>query len=129
VAVIRIAYIQYAHVQLIPEPLLITMRLPSWLRPVAVKLINTLLDTRIVHGIAVRVGATRAGADPEHLFKKMTAALGLIAEYQPHRLRRLPNDMDVIWVRVYRTRLFGQVAALNQAAFRVSCLRTSAGVM
>jgi hypothetical protein len=30
---------------------------------------------------------------------------------------------------MYRTRLFGQVAALNQAAFRVSCLRTSAGVL
>jgi hypothetical protein len=29
----------------------------------------------------------------------MAAALGLIAEYQPHRVRRLPRDMDVIWVR------------------------------
>jgi hypothetical protein len=30
--------------------------------------------------------------------------------------------------KVYRTRFFGQVAALNQAAFRVSCRRTSTGV-
>jgi hypothetical protein len=29
---------------------------------------------------------------------------------------------------MYRTQFFGQVAALNQAAFRVSFWRTSAGV-
>jgi DNA polymerase-3 subunit epsilon len=54
--------------------------------------------------------------------------------------RRLPAFRDAHWAcslaeipwdeeGLYRTRLFGQVAALNQAAFRVSCLRTSAGVL
>ncbi|CAN5772571.1 hypothetical protein BH20GEM3_BH20GEM3_04240 [soil metagenome] len=75
------------------------MRLPPWLRSVADKLASAPPNTRIIHGVWVRVSDNRANADPEHLFKKMTAALGLIAEYQPHRLRRLPNDMDVIWVR------------------------------
>ena len=75
------------------------MRLPSWLKPVAAKLVKATPDTRIIHGVSVRVSDNRAEADPEHLFTKMAAALGLIAEYQPHRVRRLPRDMDVIWVR------------------------------
>jgi hypothetical protein len=75
------------------------MRLPSWLRPVAAKLVEATPDTRIIHGVSVRVSDNRAEVDPEHLRKKITAALDLIAEYQPHRLRRLPRDMDVIWVR------------------------------
>lgn len=75
------------------------MRLPSWLRPVAAKLVPATPDTRIIHGVSVRVSDNRAGADPEHLFKKIRGALDLIAEYQPHRVRRLPRDMDMIWVR------------------------------
>lgn len=75
------------------------MRLPSWLRPVAAKLVHATPDTWIIQGVSVQVSDNRADANPEHLFKKIASALDLIAKYQPHRVRRMPRDMDVIWVR------------------------------
>ena len=50
-------------------------------------------------GVPVRISDLRPESQPEHVVHKITAALELVAQYRPRSLRRMPRDMDLIWVR------------------------------
>ena len=53
-------------------------------------------------GVPVRVSDLRPDTHPDQVVQKITAAMALVARYRPRSLRRMPHDMDLIWVREHR---------------------------
>jgi hypothetical protein len=61
-------------------------------------------DTRTIRGVPVTVVNTRPDIDTERVFQKLDGALGVIEQYQPHRLRRFRRDVSGILVKRFACR-------------------------
>lgn len=61
-------------------------------------------DTRTIRGVRVSVTNTRPDIDTNHVFSKLDGALGVIEQYQPHRLRRFRQDVAGIIVKRFACR-------------------------
>ena len=61
-------------------------------------------DTRVVRGVAVTVQNTRPDIDTDRVYQKLDGALGVIEQYQPHRLRRFRRDVRGIIVKRFACR-------------------------
>lgn len=58
-------------------------------------------EARIIHGITVHISDDPHGSTREHLVRKITGALDLVAGHRPRALRRMRGDMTV-WLREHR---------------------------
>ena len=56
-------------------------------------------EWRTLYGVKVGVAAVLDDQIAARAFDRVGAALGLIAEYEPRRLRRITRDIQHIWVR------------------------------
>ncbi len=56
-------------------------------------------DWRVVHGINIGIFDMWDGDAREQVFRKLEAALGLIAAHDPRRLRRAARDIRRVWAR------------------------------
>jgi hypothetical protein len=61
-------------------------------------------DTRVIRGVPVTVVNTRPDIDTNRVYEKLDGALGLIEQYQPHRLRRFRRDVSGIVVKRFACR-------------------------
>ena len=61
-------------------------------------------DRRTIRGVQVTVVNTRPDIDTERVFQKLDGALGVIEQYQPHRLRRFRRDVSGIIVKRFACR-------------------------
>lgn len=91
---------------------MIRERFLRWLRRKANQVILAFSETRVIHGIPVLVTNTLPDTTNDDLYEKIAGALGLIAEYEPMRLRRLQRDFVRIWIT-------------RQAGYRASFLSAS----
>ena len=61
-------------------------------------------DSRTIRGVQVTVVNTRPDIETSHVFAKLDGALGVIEQYQPHRLRRFRRDVRGIIVKRFACR-------------------------
>jgi hypothetical protein len=75
-----------------------------WRDAVAAAKERLMTDSRTVRGVRVTVLNTRPDIDTERVFEKLDGALGVIEQYQPHRLRRFRGDVSEIIVKRFACR-------------------------
>jgi hypothetical protein len=75
-----------------------------WRDAVAAAKERLMTVSRTVRGVRVTVLNTRPDIDTERVFEKLDGALGVIEQYQPHRLRRFRGDVSEIIVKRFACR-------------------------
>ena len=67
-------------------------------------------DSRTIRGVRVTVLNTRPDIETNRVFERLDGALGVIEQYQPHRLRRFRHDVRGIIVKRFacRAAFFGE---------------------
>jgi hypothetical protein len=63
-----------------------------------------MVSAHVIHGLPVEVDNIRPDIDTGQVLDRLAAALDLVRRYTPARFRRLPRDIDVIWVRRFPCR-------------------------
>ena len=75
-----------------------------WSDAVAAAKERLMTDSRTIRGVHVTVVNTRPDIETSRVFEKLDGALGVIEQYQPHRLRRFRRDVRGIIVKRFACR-------------------------